>query len=49
MSIEDKVDGVAAAWIETGRGWIGMFMHRHVRLWCWGMESIVVGWDTEEI
>lgn len=49
VSIEDKVDGVGTAWIEAGRGWIGMYMHCHIRLWCWGMESIVVGVDTGEI
>lgn len=47
--IKDKVDGVAAAWTEAGKGWIGMYIHHHIRLQCWGMESIVVGVDTGEI
>lgn len=49
MSVEDEVDGVGAARIQAGRGWIGMYMNHHIDFGIGGMESIVVGVDTGEI
>lgn len=41
VSIEDKVDGVGAAWIEAGRGWIGMYMHHHIDFGVGGWRALL--------
>lgn len=39
-----EVDGVGAAWIEAGRGWIGMYMYHHIDFGVGGWRALLYGW-----
>ena len=43
VKIEDKVDGMGAAWTEAGRGWIGMYMHHHIDFGVGGWKALLQG------